>query len=90
MSRRVINGLKDGLFVLISVTLVTLLLNYLGWDFGRNKIWNALGNLNLIHFFNNNELNGLLVLGVILAVIAFILGFAMPDKKKKPRGAKEK
>ncbi|PKI11982.1 hypothetical protein CW743_11015 [Staphylococcus shinii] len=62
MSRRVINGLKDGLFVLISVTLVTLLLNYSGWDFGRNKIWNALGNLNLVHVFNNNELNGLLCL----------------------------
>ncbi|WP_437750524.1 hypothetical protein [Staphylococcus shinii] len=88
MSRRVINGLKDGLFVLISVTLVTLLLNYSGWDFGRNKIWNALGNLNLVHVFNNNELNGLLVLGVILGVIAFILGFTMSDKKS--RGAKEK
>lgn len=88
MSRRVINGLKDGLFVLVSVFLVTFLLNYLGWDFGSNKIWSTLGNLNLVHVFNNNELNGLLVLGVILAVIAFILGFTISDKKA--HGAKEK
>lgn len=88
MSRRVISGLKDGLFVLISVILVTFLLNYLGWDFGKNKIWSTLGNLNLVHIFNNNELNGLLVLGVILGVIAFILGFTMSDKKS--HGAKEK
>lgn len=88
MSRRVINGLKDGLFVLISVVLIAFLLNYLGWDFGKNRIWNGLGNLNLIQFFNNNELNGLLVLGMILGVVAFILGFTMSDKKS--HGAKEK
>ncbi|MEB8188441.1 hypothetical protein [Staphylococcus xylosus] len=50
MSRRVISGLKDGLFVLISVVLIAFLLNYLGWDFGKNRIWNGLGNLNLIQF----------------------------------------
>lgn len=88
MSRRVISGLKDGLFVLVSVFLVAFLLNYLGWDFGRNRVWSTLGNLNLVHVFNNNELNGLLVLGVILGVIAFILGFTISDKKS--RGAKEK
>lgn len=88
MSRRVINRLKDGLFVLISVVLIAFLLNYLGWDFGKNRIWSGLGNLNLIQFFNNNELNGLLVLGMILGVVAFILGFTMSDKKS--HGAKEK
>ncbi|MEB8071028.1 hypothetical protein NGH54_09865 [Staphylococcus xylosus] len=88
MSRRVISGLKDGLFVLISVVLIAFLLNYLGWDFGKNRIWSGLGNLNLIQFFNNNELNGLLVLGMILGVVAFILGFTMSDKKS--HGAKEK
>ncbi|MFQ3844976.1 hypothetical protein AABD41_10595 [Staphylococcus pseudoxylosus] len=88
MSRRVISGLKDGLFVLVSVFLVAFLLNYLGWNFGSNKIWSTLENLNLVHIFNNNELNGLLVLGVILGVIAFILGFTISDKKS--RGAKEK
>lgn len=88
MSRRVISGLKDGLFVLISVVLIAFLLNYLGWDFGKNRIWNGLGNLNLIQFFNNNELNGLLVLGMILGVVPFILGFTMSDKKS--HGAKEK
>ncbi|MCD8851324.1 hypothetical protein NGB28_06490 [Staphylococcus xylosus] len=88
MSRRVISGLKGGLFVLISVVLIAFLLNYLGWDFGKNRIWNGLGNLNLIQFFNNNELNGLLVLGMILGVVAFILGFTMSDKKS--HGAKEK
>ncbi|SCU22279.1 Uncharacterised protein [Staphylococcus xylosus] len=86
MSRRVISGLKDGLFVLISVMLVTFILNFLEWDFGRNRIWSALGNLNLVHVFNNNELNGLLILGMILGVIAFILGFTVSDKKS--RGAK--
>ncbi|MCE5002219.1 hypothetical protein KJJ36_07380 [Staphylococcus pseudoxylosus] len=60
----------------------------MGWNFGSNKIWSTLGILNLVHIFNNNELNGLLVLGVILGVIEFILGFTMSDKKSC--GTKEK
>jgi len=75
--------LKDGLFVFISVVVVAILLNYTGWHFGHNRIWGSLGKLGLIHIFKDQELNGLLILGVILGTIAFLLGFLFPDDKKE-------
>ncbi|WP_182579782.1 hypothetical protein [Staphylococcus xylosus] len=45
MKYRLINGLKDGLFVFIGVVLVVIFLNYTGFNFGHNRIWSGLGNL---------------------------------------------
>ena len=75
---RVMSGLKDGLFVFIGVVLIALFFNYTGIHFGHNRLWGSLGNLNVINIFEDKALNGLLILGVILGMIAFILGFASP------------
>lgn len=83
MSRRILSGLKDGLSVVIGVVLVSFILNYIGIDFGHNRIWSNLGDLGLINMFVNKELNGLIVLGLMLSVLSFAFGYAYPSKKNK-------
>lgn len=56
---RIINGLKDGLFVFIGAIIITLILNYINFDFGHNRIWSLLGNLGLVNVFEDVQLNGL-------------------------------
>jgi hypothetical protein len=73
---RVINGLKDGLFVFVGAILIAFILNFINLDFDDNRIWTALGNLGLIKLFDDNQLNGLVILGFILGVFAFALGFS--------------
>ncbi|MCM3518328.1 hypothetical protein ACWEX2_05335 [Staphylococcus xylosus] len=85
MKYRLINGLKDGLFVFIGVVLVVIFLNYTGFNFGHNRIWSGLGNLELINIFEDKELNGLLVLSVVLGAIAFSIGFYSNSNDKKSK-----
>ncbi|MCG7338509.1 hypothetical protein MHZ36_04340 [Staphylococcus sp. ACRSN] len=82
MNKRFINGLKDGLLVFIGLILLAVILNYIGIDFGDNRIWHNLGDLGLINIFVNKELNGLIILGLILSVFSFAFGYAHPSKKK--------
>lgn len=65
--------------------LIALILNFMNFSFGDNKIWTNLGNLGLINIFGDEQLNGLVILGFILGIIAFALGFfsAANDKKTK-------
>lgn len=81
--------MKDGAFVFINIILITLLLNFTGFNFGHNRIWSNLGDLGLINIFNDNQLNGFIVLGFILGIIAFIFGFAYPSKVQKKASFKE-
>ncbi|ERH33953.1 hypothetical protein SEQU_13155 (plasmid) [Staphylococcus equorum UMC-CNS-924] len=85
MSKRIISGLKDGLFVFIVAILIALILNFTDFNFGDNRIWTNLGNLELINIFDDKQLNGLVILGFILSIIAFSIGFASPDKDKKTK-----
>ena len=85
MGKRIIGGLKDGLFVFIGSILIALILNFMDFNFGYNRIWTNLGDLGLINIFNDKQLNGLVILGFILSIIAFSLGFAYPDKDKKAK-----
>ncbi|PHK49049.1 hypothetical protein [Staphylococcus edaphicus] len=75
MKNRFITGLKDGLFVFVVVVLVAIFFNYTGIHFGHNRIWSSLGKLELINIFEEKELNGLLILSVILGAMAFLTGF---------------
>lgn len=81
MGQRLYSGLKDGLFVFISIILIALVLNFTGLDFGHNRIWNALAKLNLVNIFSDKELNGLIVLAFILGILSFVFGSLSPDKK---------
>lgn len=89
MIKRIISALKDGIFVFLCPIFLALLLNFLNFDFGHNRIWSYLGSLGLINVFDDKELNGLIVLGFILGVIAFALGFSSPAKDKKLKSKKD-
>lgn len=89
MKIRIINGLKDGSFVFVCGILLALVLNFMDFNFGHNKFWTYLGNLELITFFDNTQLNGLIVLAFILGAIAFVLGFSSPDDEKSKEGKKK-
>ncbi|WP_260840905.1 hypothetical protein, partial [Staphylococcus cohnii] len=86
LKRRIINGLKDGLFVFMCAILIALILNFMNFNFGDNKIWTSLGNLGLINIFGDKQLNGLVILGFILGIVAFTSGFFSLDNDKKIKG----
>ncbi|MFQ3852953.1 hypothetical protein AST00_05510 [Staphylococcus equorum] len=88
MKKRVVSGLKDGFFVFIGVVIIAIILNVTGLNMGHNRVWSSLGNLELINIFKDKELNGMIVLGLILGFIAFILGFSSLDKVKKSKKLK--
>lgn len=81
MNKRVLSGLKVGLTVLLCVILVVLILNYIGVDIDQHRIWNNLGDLGLINIFVNKELNGLIILGLILIILTFAFGYNYPSNK---------
>ncbi|MCD8819969.1 hypothetical protein NQ035_01145 [Staphylococcus gallinarum] len=81
MNKRVLSGLKVGLTVLLCVILVVLILNYIGVDIDQHRIWNNLGDLGLINIFVNKELNGLIILGLILIILSFAFGYNYPSNK---------
>ncbi|MDK9872628.1 hypothetical protein ACP3TN_10440 [Staphylococcus sp. IPLA37011] len=45
--------------------------------------------MELINIFKDKELNGMIVLGLILGFIAFILGFSSFEKVKKSKKLKD-
>lgn len=89
MNKRIISGIKDGAFVFVSAVLIALVLNFMDFNFGHNRFWTYLGNLELITFFDNTQLYGLVVLGFILGVIAFVLGFLFLDDDKGKKAKRE-
>ncbi|MDH9609460.1 hypothetical protein PZM47_08605 [Staphylococcus epidermidis] len=52
-----------------------------------NKYWSKLGNLGLINIYENNNLNGLVTLGFILAGLSFIYDMLF---KKESEEVKQK
>ncbi len=89
LNKRFISGIKDGSFVFVCAILLALLLNFMNFDFSYNRFWTYLGNLELITFFDNKQLNGLIILGFILSVIVFVLGFLFPDNEKSKEGERK-
>lgn len=52
-----------------------------------NKYWSKLGNLGLINIYENNNLNGLVTLGFILAGLSFVYDMFL---KKETKEVKQK
>ena len=48
-----------------------------------NKYWSKLGNLGLINIYENNNLNGLVTLGFILAGLSFVYDLLFKKESKE-------
>ena len=48
-----------------------------------NKYWSKLGNLGLINIYENNNLNGLVTLGFILAILSFVYDMFFKKETKE-------
>ncbi|HDM0313456.1 MULTISPECIES: hypothetical protein [Staphylococcus] len=48
-----------------------------------NKYWSKLGNLGLINIYENNNLNGLVTLGFILAGLSFVYDMLFKKESKE-------
>ena len=55
------------------------------WNISLNKYWSKLGNLGLINIYENNNLNGLVTLGFILAILSFVYDMFLRKRLKRLR-----
>ncbi|MCI2839515.1 hypothetical protein ACUW6T_002174 [Staphylococcus hominis] len=53
------------------------------WNISLNKYWSKLGNLGLINIYENNNLNGLVTLGFILAILSFVYDMFFKKETKE-------
>ena len=70
------------IFLLCNRT-VAIILNFRDFGVGYNKFWSFLGSFEYIKFFDEQPLNGLVVLGFLLGLVVFVLGLFFPDKGKE-------
>ena len=59
------------------------MLNYMDLNISLNKYWSKLGNLGLINIYENNNLNGLVTLGFILAILSFVYDMFFKKETKE-------
>ncbi|GAA8624344.1 hypothetical protein ACUW58_002655 [Staphylococcus saprophyticus] len=59
------------------------MLNYMDLNISLNKYWSKLGNLGLINIYENNNLNGLVTLGFILAGLSFVYDMLFKKESKE-------
>ena len=66
------------------------MLNYMDLNISLNKYGSKLGNLGLINIYENNNLNGLVTLGFILAGLSFVYDMYDMLFKKESKEVKQK
>ena len=81
MSKKVIEGIKEGLTIFVIAIAIAIVLNILDLNIGYNRFWKYLGNLEIINIFDNKELNGLIILGFIIGFIVFLINLFSSDKE---------
>ncbi|MCI2927919.1 hypothetical protein FH139_08825 [Staphylococcus hominis] len=81
MSKKVIEGIKEGLTIFIIAIAIAIVLNILDLNIGYNRFWKYLGNLGIINIFDNKTLNGLIILGFIIGFIVFLINLFSSDKE---------
>lgn len=59
------------------------MLAYMDLNISLNKYWSKLGNLGLINIYEDNNLNGLLTLGFILAGLSFVYDMFFKKETKE-------
>ncbi|PTE84545.1 hypothetical protein [Staphylococcus equorum] len=82
MKHRFLDAIKDFIFIVMFTFILATLLNYINPDISFNKYWSKLGNLDWVNIYNSPNLNGLIVLGVILGVISFIYDMFFSNEKE--------
>ncbi|RIO81262.1 hypothetical protein, partial [Staphylococcus gallinarum] len=70
-------------FIILISFIIATILNFFNLDMSLNKIGTKLGELELIHIYANNNLNGLISLGILLAIISFIYDMLLKNKENK-------
>lgn len=83
MSKKVIEGIKEGLTIFIIAIAIAIVLNILNLNIGYNRFWKYLGDLGIINIFDNKTLNGLIILGFIIGFIVFLINLFSSDKEEK-------
>lgn len=78
---KLVNALKDVIFIILFIFFVATILNFFNIDVSFNKFGTKLGNLDIIHIYDSSNLNGLVTLGIVLAILSFI--YDMVFKKEK-------
>ena len=81
MSKKVIEGIKEGLTIFIIAIAIAIVLNILDLNIGYNRFWKYLGNLGIINIFDNKTLNGLIILGFIIGFIVFLINLFSSNKE---------
>lgn len=65
-------AIKDAIIIILVIFLVATVLDYMDLNISLNKYGNKLAKLELINIYKNNNLNGLLTLGFIIAGLSFV------------------
>lgn len=85
MKQSVFEAIKDGLSVFALMIIVAVSINHLNLHSGNNKMWNYLGKLEIVNFFADTALNGLIVSVFLIVFYCFYFGFIFSWKKMKNR-----
>ena len=81
--KRVVNGIKEGVSVFVFIVIIAIIINYMDLNTRVNNIWNYLGNFEIIKIFDDNALNGLIVLGILIGLGVFVLALFSPETDNK-------
>lgn len=75
MIQVVFEAIKDGLSVFALKIILAVSINYLNLHSGNNKMWNYLGKLEIVNFFADAALNGLIVSVFLIVFYCFYFSF---------------
>lgn len=81
--KRVVNGIKEGVSVFVFIVIIAIIINYMDLNTRENNIWNYLGKFEIIKIFDDNALNGLIVLGILISLGVFVLALFSPETDNK-------
>ncbi|MBF2336086.1 hypothetical protein RM650_03025 [Staphylococcus epidermidis] len=81
--KRVVNGIKEGVSVFVLIVIIAIIINYMDLNTRENNIWNYLGKFEIIKIFDDNALNGLIVLGILISLGVFVLALFSPETDNK-------
>lgn len=76
-------AIKDAIIIILIIFLVATVLDYMNLNISLNKYGDKLAKLELINIYKNNNLNGLLTIGFILAGLSFVYDMFLKKETKE-------